>query len=202
LNFKLKIKICGITNAEDAWAAAELGADMLGFVFAESRRRISPEDAGRIVQTLPPFVTPVGVFRNPEEEEVTAAAEASGIRVVQLHGDESPGLCGRLGGRFRVVKRIDVRPGDGALSIIRRMEAYAGTACLIDPGAGDGAAFDWSRFRGIGRPFWLAGGLNPENVKTAVRTLRPRVVDVSTGVEKAPGLKDRQKMKKFISEAR
>jgi phosphoribosylanthranilate isomerase len=207
---RLKIKICGITNLEDALAAAGLGADYLGFVLTESGRRITAGDAGRIVMKLPESVTPVAVFRDEEEADVVRAAETAGIRTVQLHGEKNPGLAAVLAERFRVIRRVPVRSGDDVASLGRRLDDCAAAIPLLDPGAGDGAAFDWTRFRGLpqllsrglNRPFWLAGGLTPENVKRAVSVLKPGAVDVSTGVERAPGLKDTDKMKRFISEAR
>jgi phosphoribosylanthranilate isomerase len=202
MNPELKIKICGITNTEDALAAAGLGADYVGFVFAESKRRISPEAAACIAAVLPDRTAAVAVFRNAGEDEIRQASETAGIGVIQLHGDEDPDLAGRLGERFHVIRRVDVRPEDDAASVRRRMDETPGCVHLLDPGAGDGAAFDWERFRGIGRPFWLAGGLTPENVRRAVTILNPDAVDVSSGVERAAGLKDSEKMRKFMTEAR
>jgi phosphoribosylanthranilate isomerase len=202
MNPELKIKICGITNAEDALAAAELGADYVGFVFAESKRRISPEAAARIAAVLPDRTAAVGVFRNAGEDAIRKAVETAGIGFIQLHGDEDPDLAARLGKGFQVIRRVDVRPEDDAASVRGRMGETPGCVHLLDPGAGDGAAFDWGRFRGIGRPFWLAGGLTPENVRRAVTVLNPAAVDVSSGVERAPGIKDREKMRKFMTEAR
>ncbi len=226
MNPELKIKICGITNLDDALAAAGLGADYLGFVFTRSRRRITPDEAGRIVAKLPGPVIPVAVFRDEAEEEAARAAETAGIRTVQIHGENNPAGCSVLAGRFRLIRRIPVRPGDDAVSIGRRMDDCGDAVPLLDPGAGDGVPFDWDRFRGLSRPlsrglpqplsrglpqplsrglnrpFWLAGGLTPDNVKRAVTLLNPAAVDVSTGVEQASGLKDFEKMKRFISEAR
>ncbi|MBN2201336.1 phosphoribosylanthranilate isomerase [bacterium] len=207
---ELKIKICGITNLEDALAAAGLGADYLGFVLTESRRRITPDHAGRIVAELPASVIPVAVFRDEAEDEVARAAETAGIRTVQIHGEKNPGQAVMLGSRFRLIRRIPVLPGDDAISLGRRLADCVDAVPLIDPGAGDGAVFDWNRFRGLSRPlsrglarpFWLAGGLTPDNVKRAVALLNPAAVDVSTGVEKEAGKKDFDKMKRFISEAR
>jgi phosphoribosylanthranilate isomerase len=202
MNHELKIKICGITNPEDALAAAGLGADYVGLVFAESKRRISPETAAAIVAVLPEGTTPVGVFRNAGEDEIVHTAGIAGISAIQLHGAESPDLAARLGKRFRVIRRVAVEPGDDAASVRKRMDETPGCVLLLDPGAGDGAAFDWDRFRGIGRPFWLAGGLTPENVRRAVTVLNPDAVDVSSGVERTAGLKDFEKMRKFMTEAR
>ena len=223
---ELKIKICGITNIDDALAAAGLGADYLGFVLTESRRRITPDAAGRIVAKLPASVIPVAVFRDESEEETARAAEIAGIRTVQIHGETDSGLNAALAGRFRLIRRVPVLPGDDADTLGHRMDDCRDAVPLLDPGAGDGVPFDWNRFRGLpqplsrglpqplsrglaqplsrglARPFWLAGGLTPENVKRAVLTMNPAAVDVSTGVERSAGLKDFDKMKRFITEAR
>ncbi len=202
MKIELKIKICGITNIDDALAAAGFGADYLGFVFTESRRRITPDEAGRIIAKLPSSVVPVAVFRDEAADEAARAAGIAGIRFVQMHGEKNPMRPSGLDGRFRLIRRIPVRPGDDAVSLGRRIDDCGDAIPLIDPGAGDGVPFDWSRFRGLPRPFWLAGGLTPDNVKRAVSVLNPQAVDVSTGVERAAGLKDFDKMKRFISEAR
>lgn len=198
----LKIKICGITNIDDALAAAGLGADYIGFVLTESRRRITPDAAGRIVAKLPASVIPVAVFRDEAEEEVIRAAETAGVRFVQMHGEKNPARPSGLAGRFRLIRRIPVLPGDDAVSLGRRMDDCGDAVPLLDPGAGDGTVFDWDRCRSLNRPFWLAGGLTPDNVKRAVLTMNPAAVDVSTGVERSAGFKDFDKMKRFISEAR
>jgi phosphoribosylanthranilate isomerase len=196
------VKICGITNLEDALAAAELGADMLGFVFADSKRRIAPDDARRIAAAVPPYVTLVGVFMNQPVSVVEDVAEHAGLHAVQLHGAESPKFCGRIAARRKVIKRIAVSEGDTAESLDACMEPFPASAFLLDPGAGDGRSFDWRPARGLGRPFIVAGGLTAENVGQVIRLLRPAAVDVSTGVEREPGIKDRAKMKAFIQEAK
>jgi phosphoribosylanthranilate isomerase len=197
-----RVKICGITNFDDALTAAELGADMLGFVFAESRRRISPETAKRIVETIPPFITTVGVFMNQPVSEVDDVAGLVRLHAVQLHGAESPKACDWLSKKRNVIKRIPVRSGDTAESLEALMAAFRACTFLLDPGAGNGRTFDWRQAKGIGRPVIVAGGLTPQNVREVVRLLRPAAVDVSSGVEKEPGIKDPEKMKAFILEAR
>jgi phosphoribosylanthranilate isomerase len=197
-----RVKICGITNLDDALAAAELGADAVGFVFAESKRRVSCETARAITGALPPFVTAVGVFMNAPLGDLLDAAAASGIGVVQLHGEESPKYCGRVARAYPVIKRIAVRPGDRAGDLDSRMRPYDVSAFLLDPGAGDGVPFDWKSAAGLGRRILAAGGLTPDNVRRAVRECGPMAVDVSSGVEREPGRKDREKMRKFILEAK
>lgn len=198
-----RVKICGITSGEDAAAAVEAGADALGFVFVPGTPRcLNPEVAERIVGVLPPFVTPVGVFVNQSEAEIRRAAEESGVRVLQLHGDEPPELCARL--PLPVVKAVRV----GAALPLDALRAYPVAAFLLDaPSAGhggSGATFDWSLAEGVAGlgPLILAGGLTPENVAAAVRRVRPYAVDVASGVESAPGVKEVSKMARFIAAAR
>lgn len=197
------MKICGVTRLEDALQAARLGADALGFNFwPGSKRFLAPAAARAVVDQLPPFVTPVGVFVDQTEEEIRRAAEESGVRVVQLHGDEPPELCARL--PFPVVKAVRV----GGTLPLDALAAYPVAAFLLDaPSAGyggSGAAFDWSLAEGVAdlAPVILAGGLDPENVAAAVRLVRPYAVDVASGVESAPGVKDVSKMVRFIAAAK
>lgn len=198
-----RVKICGVTRLEDALQAARLGADALGFNFwPGSKRFLAPAAARAVVDQLPPFVTPVGVFVDQTEEEIRRAAEESGVRVVQLHGDEPPELCARL--PFPVVKAVRV----GGILPLDALAAYPVAAFLLDaPSAGyggSGAAFDWSLAEGVAdlAPVILAGGLEPENVAAAVRLVRPYAVDVASGVESAPGVKDVSKMVRFIAAAK
>lgn len=195
-----KIKICGVTNIEDAVMVVELGADGLGFVFAPSKRTISPQDAKDIVKEFPPFVTTVGVFMDAEMDEVRQITKYTGIDVVQLHGNESPEYCDAL--KKRVIKRIVVTDHDTPEMLVSRMERYRVAAYLLDPGAGSGRVFDWGKAVGIDLPLIIAGGLTPDNVKCVVQLLKPYGVDVSSGVERFPGKKDKQKVKRFIEEVR
>lgn len=200
----IKIKICGITNIEDALAAAELGADALGFnFFRESPRFIEPSRAAEIVYQLPPFVTAVGVFVNETEERIREIQAATGIHILQFHGDEPPEFCERF--ETRVIKAIRIRGKEDVHSAVH----YKVNAVLLDGykkgiRGGTGRTFDWSLAAyatGLKRVI-LAGGLTPENVADAVRTVRPYAVDTASGVEKEKGVKDYEKMKKFIIEAR
>ncbi len=197
------VKICGITRLEDALAAARLGADWLGFNFwPRSRRYIAPEAAAAIVAALPPAVTPVGVFVDPTAAELGRAIQVSGVRTVQLHGDEPPALCAAV--PVPVVKGIRVRDARS----LAALAAYEVSAFLLDsatPGyGGSGTGFDWALASEIALdvPLWLAGGLTPENVSEAVRRVRPRGVDVASGVESAPGVKDVRLMEAFIRNAK
>jgi phosphoribosylanthranilate isomerase len=197
------VKICGITRLEDALAAARLGADWLGFNFwPRSRRYIAPEAAASIVAALPASVLPVGVFVDPRATELARAIQVSGVRTVQLHGDEPPALCASA--PVPVVKGIRVRDAHS----LAALAAYEVSAFLLDsatPGyGGSGTAFDWALASEVAAevPLWLAGGLTPENVAEAVRRVRPRGVDVASGVESAPGVKDVRSMEAFIRNAK
>jgi phosphoribosylanthranilate isomerase len=199
-----RVKICGITRLEDALAAVRLGADALGFNFWPGSKRYLPPAAARpIVRALPPFVTAVGVFVDPSREEALAAAEASGVQLLQLHGDEPPALCAML--PLPVLKGLRVG-GPEALEALDRYPGVAGF--LLDaasPGyGGSGQVFDWSlAARAAARAtVVLAGGLTPANVAAAVRAVRPWAVDVASGVESAPGVKDHDLMSRFVRAAK
>jgi phosphoribosylanthranilate isomerase len=199
-----RVKICGITRLEDALAAARLGADALGFNFwPGSKRFIAPAAARAIVQALPPLVTTVGVFVDAGREELLAAAALSGVQVLQLHGDEPPERCAHL--PLPVLKGIRVA-GPESLELLERYPGVAGF--LLDaasPGfGGSGRTFDWSLAAAAAArfPVVLAGGLTPDNVAEAVRQVRPWGVDVASGVESAPGVKDHHLVSRFIGAAK
>jgi phosphoribosylanthranilate isomerase len=199
----VRVKICGVTRPEDAHAAVRLGADALGFNFwPRSRRFVTPEAAGAIVRTLPPGIATFGVFVDPSREEVLAALALSGVAVAQLHGDEPPVLCGSL--PVPVVKAIRVE----SAASLAQLASYEVRAFLLDapsPGyGGSGRVFDWTLAGEVARelPVILAGGLAPENVAEAVRTVRPLAVDVASGVESAPGVKDPARLEAFIRRAK
>jgi phosphoribosylanthranilate isomerase len=200
---QVKVKICGITRLEDALAAVRLGADALGFNFwPRSSRYLPPAAARAIVRRLPPFVTAVGVFVDPTRDEVLGAVDVSGVAVAQLHGDEPPELCLSL--PLPVVKAIRV---DDAHSLAA-LASYEVQGFLLDaPSAGfggGGVTFDWSLAAEVARelPIVLAGGLTPANVAEAVRTVAPWAVDVASGVESAPGLKDEALLAAFLERAK
>jgi phosphoribosylanthranilate isomerase len=199
----VRIKVCGVTRAEDALAAVRLGADALGFNFwPGSRRHLTSAAAREIIALLPPFVTSVGVFVNQSEGEMRAIAAETGIQVFQLHGDEPPELCARL--PLPVVKAI---PVDQVRSLSRLL-SYEVSAFLLDTPSrgygGSGEPFDWSLAEGVSEvaPVILAGGLTPENVAAAIRAVRPYAVDVASGVESSPGVKDMDRMSRFVSAVR
>ena len=196
-----RVKICGITNKDDALAAAKLGAWALGFIFyKQSPRYVSPFKAKKIIDELPPFVTPVGVFVNLKEGAVMDIAEFCGISTLQLHGDESPQYCRRLK-KFKLIKAFRVKEDFN----ISGLGEYPVSAYLFDGHekgvfGGTGKTFDWEviKDKKIPKPVILSGGLSPENVAGAVRGLSPYAVDVSSGVEKEPGKKDYGKMEIFL----
>lgn len=199
----VRVKICGITNMEDARAAVDYGADALGFIFFPgSPRYITPEKAGEIISYLPPFVTTVGVFVNEDPAKIRSIAEFSGISMPQLHGDEPPDVC-RL--CHRVIKAFRVRD----FTDLASLEKYQAAAFLLDtytPDSygGTGQVFNWDialEAKRFGRII-LSGGLTPDNIEKAVRMVSPYAVDVSSGVEAAKGKKDLSKLKAFIEKAK
>jgi phosphoribosylanthranilate isomerase len=200
----IKIKICGITNLEDALVAADAGADALGFNFyKKSPRYIEPVKAADIIAQLPPFIMPVGVFVNEREEKIRENQALTCIQAIQLHGDESPEFCRRFGGR--VIKAFQIKDKES----LQNMAHYRVGAFLLDSykdgvRGGTGVAFDW-HLAVVAKTFGkiiLAGGLTPENVAEAVMLVRPYGVDVTGGVERDKGVKDHAKLRKFIAEVR
>ncbi len=197
-NLRTKIKICGITNKKDAILVSRLGADAIGFVFAESKRKITPERAKQIIKMLPPFITTVGIFMDAGLTDVNKITEYTSLDAVQLHGNENPEYCDKM--NRKVIKGILVTENDTKESLTKKMNAYSVSAFILDPGRGSGKTFNWDIARGIGKPLIIAGGLTPENVGQVIRDLNPYGVDVSSGVEKNYGEKDREKVEKFIEE--
>jgi phosphoribosylanthranilate isomerase len=198
---RTRVKVCGITRLEDALAAARLGADALGFVFwPGSKRYLEPSRARPIVEALPPFVTPVGLFVDAEPGAIEAAARASGVRALQLHGRESPADCRAL--PLPALKALGVE----SEASIDRADEYAVAGLVLDApnGGGSGRAFDWTILerRRPRAPFLVAGGLRADNVGEAVRRLAPYGVDVSSGVESSVGVKDHQKLERFFDALR
>lgn|SRR5574341_47049 len=200
----VKIKICGITNLDDALAAEEFGADAVGFNFyKKSPRYVAPEKAAEIIAQLPPFILPVGIFMNEREEHIREIMALTCIQAVQLHGDESPEFCQRFGNH--VIKAFQVKSKES----LETMSHYRVSAYLLDSykdglRGGTGTTFDWHLAvvaKTFGRVI-LAGGLTPENAAEAVKLVQPYGVDVAGGVEKEKGAKDHAKMKKFIAEVR
>lgn len=201
----VKVKICGITRVADAQAAAAAGADLIGLMFyAGSPRHISLARAVEISRVLPPSVQRVGVFVNPSASEVAEAIVACGLNWLQFHGDEPSAFCAQFG--LRSVKALRVRDA----ASLAALADYQTDAFLLDAysPAGRGGtveSFNWAlavEAKKFGKPIFLAGGLTPANVAAAVRQVRPFAVDVSSGVESAPGEKDSAKVAAFIANAR
>jgi phosphoribosylanthranilate isomerase len=206
-----RVKICGITRIEDALAAAAAGADAIGLVFhAPSPRRVTREEAAAIVAALPPFITTVALFVDPAEAEVPAVLDRVRPDLLQFHGDEPPDFCRRFG--LPYLKALRVRPGVDLLQYAAHYSDARGL--LLDAYShqahgGTGHSFDWDLIpAGLPTPIILAGGLNPDNVAQAIGQVRPWAVDVSSGVEAAPGgtsprrVKDAAKIAAFIEEVR
>ena len=196
-----KIKICGITNLNDALLAVELSADALGFIFyPKSPRYIKVGEAANICNGLPPFVTKVGVFVNELEYEIEKAVDECLLDALQFHGDEPPGFCQKFAAKS--IKAIRMRGEES----VRVAADYDVDALLLDTytdesRGGTGKTFDWSlalKVKEIGPPIILSGGLTAANVQEAIRRVRPYAVDVASGVESVPGIKDPAKMRAFF----
>ncbi len=197
---RTRLKVCGITRAEDALVASRLGVDALGFVFYEkSPRYISPERAAAIIRQIPPFVSAVGLFVNPSQAEIDAVLAQCPLGVIQLHGDETPEFCQAQA--RRVIKAVAIRTADD----VGRVAQFS-CPVLLDAKApsgvygGTGRCFDWSLLEGLRHryPLILAGGLNADNIVQALQIRPWFAVDVSSGVELSPGIKDEEKIKALV----
>mgnify|MGYP001816591352 CR=1 FL=1 len=200
---RTRVKICGITRPQDVDAAVSAGADALGFVFTHrSKRHVTIGAARELVARVPAFVSRVGLFMDQEAHDVAAVLSEVPLSLLQFHGRESGAFCSRFG--LPYIKALDVA---GATAPGLAQE-YAGAAALLldshEAGApgGTGKTFDWTAIPELPKPLVLAGGLNPENVRRAVASVAPWAVDVSSGVEDAPGVKNEGKMIEFINEAK
>lgn len=202
-----RIKICGLTRVEDAVAADRLGADAIGLIFAPSPRRVSLETAHEIDGALSPWITRVGVFVDASFEEIASVLSYVPLDVVQLHGNEPPDFVREARRRLgvRIVKGIRVRDA----SVLKSLQQYEVDAFLLDtyvPGiaGGTGETFDWALAIPLAKryPVILAGGLTPDNVAEAIGAVHPHGVDVSSGVESEPGIKDPNRMEEFVTRVR
>jgi phosphoribosylanthranilate isomerase len=200
----VRIKVCGITNEKDAIKAANLGAWAVGFIFyKKSPRFLSPFKAKKIIEQLPPFITPVGVFVNHNQGAIRDIINHTGIRVVQLHGQEDHHFCHRLRRyNVKVIKAFSVGPEFSPKDIEPyKVDAYLFDTFSTEAYGGTGKTFDWNVLRDVKSmnvPIILSGGLNNQNVIEPVNALKPYAVDVNSQVEEAPGKKDHSKMKEFI----
>ncbi|HEY6952524.1 MAG TPA: phosphoribosylanthranilate isomerase [Bacteroidota bacterium] len=199
-----RVKICGITRAEDAEAAADLGAAAVGFIFVKnSPRSIDPDKARHIIHALPPFVTPVGVLADTSRAEALAAIAKSGVRCLQLHGKEDSREFADLPIPVYRVYRVSPEFDPATL------KENGGSTFMLDTfvdgiAGGTGTTFDWKiaiEAKQFGRLI-LSGGINPENVAEAIRRVAPYAIDVSSGVERSPGVKDYQKMQSLFEAIR
>ena len=198
----LKIKICGITSVADATAAAQEGADYIGLIFAKSARKIDVKTAQDILWNLPKGVEAVGVFMNQPLDDVRRILDVTGLKTAQLHGDESPRYCKELG--VPVIKTFDTF-SDGSLEKLKKFDAFA---FLLDLPKGGGAGAraqidpEWARLAKRYGKVLLAGKLTADTVGDMIRKVRPWGVDVCSGTEKSPGVKDRSKLRAFMNAAR
>ncbi len=199
---RTKVKICGLTRLADALAAVEAGADALGFMFyGGSKRFVTPAAAAQIIRALPPFVARVGVFVNADAKFVRATVAECGLDTLQFHGEETAEFCGQFA-PLKVIRAFRIENA-GSLQALPK---FAVDAWLLDsyvPGqrGGTGEKFNWElavQAKELGRPVILAGGLTPENVADAMQQVWPYGVDVSSGVETAPGVKDPELVRRFV----
>lgn len=195
-----RIKICGISREADTEYLNELCPDFTGFVFAKSSRRyVTPERALELSRLLRKEIIPVGVFVDSALDEIAEICRSGAIRAIQLHGNEDNGFISQLRSLtdLPIIQAFKVRGAED----IKRADASTADHVLLDSGEGSGQRFDWSVINGIMRPYFLAGGLNSENVSAAVKAMHPFAVDVSSSVE-SDGFKDKSKIKEFIASVR
>ena len=203
-NLQIKVKICGMTQLKDALFAVEQGVDAVGFIFyKKSPRAVTMKTVREIIKKLPPLVETVGVFVNESAERVNKMADYCGLDLVQLHGEESPAFCRKI--HRRVIKAFRVKD----IQSIKQLEKFPVSGFLLDTFSDDlhggtGKTFDWNLALPAKKmgPVILAGGLTPRNILQAVRQVRPYGVDVCSGVEKSPGIKDLEKVRAFLKNIR
>jgi phosphoribosylanthranilate isomerase len=201
---QVKVKVCGMTNLKDALVAVEEGADAVGFIFyKKSPRSVTMKLVREIVLELPPFVDTVGVFVDETAEQINKITDYCNLDMVQLHGDESPTFCKRI--RRRVIKAFRVKD----MQSVKKLSNYQVSGFILDTFSeslhgGTGKVFDWNLALPAKKfgPVIMAGGLTPNNVQQAVRQIRPYGVDVCSGVESEPGIKDHKKVRAFLNNAK
>jgi phosphoribosylanthranilate isomerase len=201
---QVKVKVCGMTSLQDARVAVEEGADAVGFIFyKKSPRSVTMKLVREIVLELPPFVDTVGVFVDETAEQVNKIADYCNLDLIQLHGDESPAFCKRM--RRRVIKAFRVKD----MQSVKKLSSFQVSGFLLDTFSenlhgGTGKVFDWNLALPAKKfgPVIMAGGLTPNNVQQAIRQVRPYGVDVCSGVESEPGVKDHKKVRAFLKNAK
>ncbi len=203
---RTRVKICGITRCDDAQLAVDAGADAIGLVFYEkSPRFVNNEIAAEISQLIPAFVSRVALFKDADKQKIESVLLAVEIDLIQFHGSEAPDFCQQF--ELPYIKAIGMKGSEHDAGFLRSCAEDYGSAkaLLLDghaPGeaGGSGESFDWASIATVNKPIVLAGGLTPENVKQAIELVQPFAVDVSSGVENAPGIKDKEKVLAFMKQ--
>ena len=201
---QVKVKVCGMTSLKDALVAVEVGADAVGFIFyKKSPRSVTMKTVREIVLELPPFVDTVGVFVDETAEQINKIADYCNLDIIQLHGDESPIFCKKI--RRKVIKAFRIKD----MQSVKKLSSFQVSGFLLDTFSenlhgGTGKVFDWNLALPAKKfgPVIMAGGLTPNNVQQAVRQIRPYGVDVCSGVESEPGIKDHKKVRAFLNNAK
>jgi len=201
---QVKVKVCGMTSLKDALVAVEVGADAVGFIFyKKSPRSVTMKTVREIVLELPPFVDTVGVFVDETAEQINKIADYCNLDIIQLHGDESPTFCKKI--RRKVIKAFRIKD----MQSVKKLSSFQVSGFLLDTFSenlhgGTGKVFDWNLALPAKKfgPVIMAGGLTPNNVQQAVRQIRPYGVDVCSGVESEPGIKDHKKVRAFLNNAK
>ena len=201
---QVKVKVCGMTRLKDALVAVEVGADAVGFIFyKKSPRSVTMKTVREIVLELPPFVDTVGVFVDETAEQINKIADYCNLDIIQLHGDESPTFCKKI--RRKVIKAFRIKD----MQSVKKLSSFQVSGFLLDTFSdnlhgGTGKVFDWNLALPAKKfgPVIMAGGLTPNNVQQAVRQIRPYGVDVCSGVESEPGIKDHKKVRAFLNNAK
>ena len=201
---KVKVKICGITDYQEAAVAVDLGVDALGFIFAKSPRQITPQKALAIIRELPPFVKSVGVFVNDAPDVVRKVTHHCGLDLVQLHGDESPDLClSLMPYTIKALRMKGESSSQASMAFYGKVRALLLDTYAEDKAGGTGKTFDWNlavKIKKLKMPIILSGGLGPANIREAIRTVEPYAVDVNSGVEESPGKKSPVLMKALMDQ--
>ena len=202
----VKVKICGITNLEDALASLNAGCDALGFAFfKKSPRYVTPEQAKQIIEQLPASIVKIGVFVNAKEEAIKRIAKLCHLSMLQFHGNESSKFCDKFK-NYKIIKAFRIKDKIDPKSLLKyKTFAYLFDTFVASRSGGTGKTFNWklvTHFADLKQPIFLAGGLNANNIKKAIRIARPDWVDACSSVEKSPGKKDHRKVREFIKAAK